>query len=202
VYHPQERKTTFTAKRVRELNGHARGFVSLSDLSDRSRSALIKAIKTGMLVTRYGDAADYLTMIREATGLPSLVTSAASGYRGFSIYNPPKHDSTGTAELVKALEDWWTADRVLFRMGSPDLYATYTAPTAGYYYQQRMAMPNWMQHLMQGDIISVIGLDPSKETKSYLPIAHALTKTQGYAEVAARARALVDSGVEIEVQLR
>jgi hypothetical protein len=65
-----------------------------------------------------------------------------------------------------------------------------------------MKMPNWMQHLMSGEIISVIGLDPARETKSYLPIAHALTKTQGYAEVAARARALVDSGCEIEVQLR
>lgn len=101
-------------------------------LGKRTFNAVSKALKQGYIPTRSGAAATYYGMLVNQFGMPHMCFSrTARWYDGVNLYNLPDG-------CAKPIEDFWHADRVLYRLENPEEYKQ--AQTSGYYSRTRDAL--------------------------------------------------------------
>lgn len=108
----------FSQDQILEMAHHVKATINFDadSLGKRTYNAVAKALKQGYIPTRGGAAATYYGLLVNHFNMPHMCFSRGSKWwDGVVLFNLPD-------ECVKPLEEFWHADRVMFRLEHPEEY--------------------------------------------------------------------------------
>lgn len=160
-------------------------------LGKRTYNAVMKALKQGYIPTRSGAAAKFYSLLCSHYKIPRMVFSrGARWWDGVNLHNLPD-------ECIEPLSEFWTADRVLYRMENPEDYNNALNNT-NLYSSVRDAVkePDYKKLLQQSrtNTYAYMRILSTKDVMYFDAIASKYINTQHYKDALEQATKLMQGG--------
>lgn len=169
--------------------------VPLSAMTDRTKNAVKRAIKSGMLQSTTGQAATYMAIIADYAKLPIMAFSKKGQYwNSLHLRHMPMEASQG-------LSEWWQTDRVLYRLEKPEEWGNAVRQYEEYkhhtWYGDVVVEPDWAVRLKKANTsVRIVG---TKDLNVFEPVAQLYIHTDDYKTKAETLIQLIDEGATINV---
>lgn len=179
-------------KVIRRMGGTVVGKVSFECMTPRIKNEVLKSLRRGYS-SATGTADLYYTLATEAAKHPRLSFSKQSTWRR-SI------GVTGiTKEMAEGLSIWWQADRMAYRLESPDEWNQRMKHP--YTRDPLTAEPNWTKALKHPMHTFYVDFVSAKDESMLDVITEEAKKSPTYADTLAKAIELVETGATVPVEV-
>ena len=161
-------------------------------LGKRTYNAVMKALKQGYIPTRSGAAAKFYNLLCSHYKMPRMVFSRGTRWwDGVQLVNLPD-------ECIEPLSEFWTADRVLYRMENQEEYNNAVASN-GYLYsgiREAIQPPDYKKLIQQSRTNGYVHMRilNTKDVMYFDAIASKYINTQHYKDALEQATKLMQGG--------